>query len=173
DDTPIGNEAQLRLRALGIRGHVVAIHQDPARRRLQQPRDDPNGGRLARTVRSEKAVNLPRRHVEADVVHRGEAAVLLDEILNRDHLIAWGPTPTPAVAYAPDLDTGALASFAAFPSSRSRRRRSVAAPQSTAASCPSARVRRSSASIRAPGPCRLRSSSDGRRAAGWQPACRG
>src|SRR5438876_7062567 len=94
DERPIGNESQRRLRALGIRGHVVAIHQDPARRRLQQPRDDPNGGRLARTVRSEKAVNLPRRHVEADVVHRGGGAVLLDEILNRDHLlIAWGATP--------------------------------------------------------------------------------
>ena len=42
-------------------------------------------GGLAGAVRTEEAVDLARRHVEADAVDRGERAVLLDEIVDGDH----------------------------------------------------------------------------------------
>src|SRR5207249_3947562 len=37
------------------------------------------------SVRPQEPVDLARRDVEADVVHRREGAVLLDEVLDADH----------------------------------------------------------------------------------------
>src|SRR5690606_18279342 len=54
-------------------------------RRLQQPGDDADGGGFAGAVRPKESVDLPRRHLEAHIVHRRERAVALDEIRDGNH----------------------------------------------------------------------------------------
>ena len=76
--------ADERLHRLGLRGGIVAEHARLAGRRFEQAEQHADGRRLARAVRSEPAVDFPRADVEAHVVHGGEAAELLAEIVDFD-----------------------------------------------------------------------------------------
>src|SRR6185436_679380 len=80
DERTVRDVPQRRFRRLGMRGKVVIVHHDAARGRLEQPRNHPQGRGLSSAVRTEKAVDLPRLHVEADAVDGGELAVLLDQV---------------------------------------------------------------------------------------------
>src|SRR5215218_907960 len=53
-----------------IIGHGPAEQPHAACRRPNQPQDHPDGGRLARPIGSEKAVNSATRHIEIDSVDR-------------------------------------------------------------------------------------------------------
>ena len=54
-------------------------------RRLQEPGDDADAGRLAGAIRAEKAVNLAGRDVQRHAVNGGEVAVALHQIFDGDH----------------------------------------------------------------------------------------
>src|SRR5262249_51058568 len=85
DERPVGNEAERRFRLLRLDREIVAVHQNPPGGRLQQSRDHPDRRRLARAVRAEEAVDLPRLDREAHAVDGSEGPVTLDEVFDRDH----------------------------------------------------------------------------------------
>ena len=68
------------------RVNVEPVDEGPPRRRRQQTAEHAQRRRLSSAVRSEKAHDLPARHLEADAVDRLDHAVGLDEVLclNRD-----------------------------------------------------------------------------------------
>src|SRR5690606_34971979 len=64
-------------RIFGVPGIAVDVEAPDARaaaRLVDEPREDVDQRRLARTVRPEQPENLPARHVEADIVERPLAA---------------------------------------------------------------------------------------------------
>src|SRR4029079_6843476 len=87
NERTIRDEPQRRLRQLRINGDVVAVHDDATRGWFQQPRDHAQRRGLAGTIGSEKTVYLTGLHVEGDVIDCGKPAVLLHEMLDRDHWV--------------------------------------------------------------------------------------
>ena len=68
----------------GLVGDVVAVDFDRAVRGRNVAGNNVHGGRLARTVGAEQAIDAAILHGEADVVHRGVAAVALCQMLYFD-----------------------------------------------------------------------------------------
>ena len=60
DERPIGNEAERRLGRFGLGRQIVAVDEDAAGGRLQQPGNHADRRRLAGAVRAEEAVDLAR-----------------------------------------------------------------------------------------------------------------
>ena len=63
---------------LGIGPERLAAHEDFAGVRLEQAGNHRNGGRLARAVGAEQAVNFAGPHLEADGIHGANRAKVLD-----------------------------------------------------------------------------------------------
>ena len=74
----------LRARASGSLRHVDAGDQHARRPRAQQAAEDADDGRFAGAVGAEEAHDLAAPDAKADVVHGGEAAEPLDQVLGDD-----------------------------------------------------------------------------------------
>ena len=70
-----------------------------ARRRRVEAEDDPHGGGLAGTVRTEEAGHVPGAHREAETVHGGDRAVALGEVRDLDHEAGRRCEPEGAVSH--------------------------------------------------------------------------
>ena len=81
----VGDEPEPHLGRQRIDVDVVAAQQHASLRGPQDPGDHPERRRLAGPVRPKAAVEDAARHVQADVVHRDEAAVELGQVLQADH----------------------------------------------------------------------------------------
>lgn len=68
----------------GLVGDVVAVDFDRTVRGRNVAGNNVHGGRFARAVGAEQAVDAAILHGEADVVHRGVAAVALCQMLYFD-----------------------------------------------------------------------------------------
>ncbi len=68
---------------------VVPAHRPAPAGRHEQAAEHPYGGRFPRPVRSEKAEDLPLRHLEADLVHGNETAEGAAELVYLDGLFGW------------------------------------------------------------------------------------
>ena len=74
----LGDDADGLLGEGGVREHVDAAHHGPSRRRDDHRREHARGRRLARAVGPEQAEDLPRLHLEVEVVHRGPVHAGID-----------------------------------------------------------------------------------------------
>ncbi|KAG0767052.1 hypothetical protein G6F22_017715 [Rhizopus arrhizus] len=70
----LGHVADAAAQRLGLFRHRQAQHLDLPRARLQQAAQHGDGGRLARAVRAEEAVDLAARHGQVDIVHGQQIA---------------------------------------------------------------------------------------------------
>ncbi len=89
DDQPLRHVADLSLAA----GVLIARHQDPAARRLQQPEDDAEQGRLSRAVGADEAGELALADGEADVAEHLAATEPHPDAIQRQHCRAGGRPP--------------------------------------------------------------------------------
>ena len=71
---PLRHVADALLHASGSAADIDAADECRAGRGLEQPAEHPDSRRLARAVASEKAEDLPARHVERHVVDGNESA---------------------------------------------------------------------------------------------------
>src|SRR6185436_1252356 len=80
----LGHVADLRAQRLGVAWHRMAEHCALAFARTQQPAQHADHGRLARTVRTEKAVDHRARNVETHMIDGNELAEAPREIVGAD-----------------------------------------------------------------------------------------
>ena len=88
--------AEARAHLLGIARHVVPQDVDRSRGGTQQPAQHADGGRLARAVRPEEAVDAGTWDVEIDAVHRPDCTEYPRETARRDGvtILALGGCPS-------------------------------------------------------------------------------
>ena len=84
------------MHTIGLHGHVGPVDKSASRGWFHQGRQDPQGGRLSGTVRSDKAEDLSSGYLEGDGVQSGAPAVDLGELLDGDHLIVPESVMAPA-----------------------------------------------------------------------------
>ena len=75
-----GDEADRSLHGPVVARDVDAPDQRPSRRRQHQPGEDLEKGGLARAVGAQESQDLSRAHLEAQSIHRGQAAVASSEV---------------------------------------------------------------------------------------------
>src|SRR6266498_1143892 len=64
-----------------LRGSIEAQYERVAGSRFEQSQQHSNRGRLASSVRTEPAENLPGFHTKADIIHRREFSKALGQVL--------------------------------------------------------------------------------------------
>src|SRR4029453_5760313 len=85
NERAIRDETERGFRQLRLGGPIVVIPDDTTRGWLQQPGDHSQRRRLAGAIGTEKAMNLAGLNVERHAIARGKPAVLLYEMLDRNH----------------------------------------------------------------------------------------
>ncbi|GFF06678.1 hypothetical protein SM139_1808 [Stenotrophomonas maltophilia] len=86
----LGHVADAPAQCLGLLRHGQAEHLDLAGTRFQQAAQHADGGRLARPVRAQEAIDLATRHGQVDIVHGQQIAEAAGQALGMHRDVVAG-----------------------------------------------------------------------------------